>query len=247
MKASPWGRIGELAKLLELLFYPTACRICAKLLEKPGERVVCRGCLDSVRPEIRPHCLHCGRFFEAEGEPHACSACLGRRPPFAVHRSYGRYDGALKDILLLFKYRRIAVLGKILAGHVSCSPGFTDGLWEGVDLVIPVPLHPRRRRERGFNQSELLARFLSSRRGVRLAARTLVKTENNPPQTSLEAASRVSNVRGVYRVKKKEEIGGRVLLVVDDVYTTGATLAECSRVLLKAGAAEVRGLTIAQA
>jgi competence protein ComFC len=247
VKASTGSGLGRLGKLFELLFYPTACRICSNILEKPGERVICGACLASVGPDERPFCLHCGRFFDTDEEPHACSSCLENRPAYSYHRSYGRYDGVLRDLLLVYKYRRVAVLGKILAGHICRSPGSTEELWAGVDLVIPVPLHPRRRRERGFNQSELLARFLSSPRGVRISTKSLVKIENNPPQTSLEAASREGNVKGVYRVRKNEDFENRVVLVVDDVFTTGATLAECSRVLIGGGAAEVRGLTIAQA
>jgi ComF family protein len=247
VKASPGERIGGLARLFELLFYPSTCRICSKLLEQPGERIVCRGCLAKIGPETKSHCLHCGRFFEADVEPHRCSRCLNLRPPYAVHRSYGRYDGALKEVILLIKYRKASVLGGILAEHIAGSPGSTEALWQGVDLVIPVPLHPKRRRERGFNQAEVLARGLAARRGVPVATRNLVKTGNTPPQTTLAAAAREANVRGAYKVKKEGVIGGRVVLLVDDVFTTGATLAECSRTLREAGAGEVRALTAAQA
>jgi competence protein ComFC len=247
VKVSLRERVGGLARLVELLVYPSKCRLCSRLLEKTGERVVCRGCLETIVPEGAPHCLRCGRFFAEAGEPHICSTCLSREPAFSLHRSYGRYDGALRDLLLLYKYGKTSLVGKILAEHISRSPGSTDELWQGVDWVIPVPLHPKRERERGFNQSEILALWLSSRRGVGMTAGSLVKTENTPPQTSLEAAERITNVRGVYGVKKAARIAGRVVLLVDDVFTTGATLSECAGTLLRAGVAEVRAMTVAQA
>jgi competence protein ComFC len=247
VKPSPGVRIGGLVRLFELLFYPSACRICSKLLERPGERVVCGGCLATIGPETNPQCPLCGRFFEADVEPHPCSRCLGLSPPFSAHRSYGRYDGTLKDVILLIKYRNVSVLGRILAEHIARSPGSTEALWRGVDLVMPVPLHPKRRRERGFNQAEVLARGLAVRRDVPVATGNLVKISHTPPQTTLPAAAREGNVRGAYKVKKKGGIRGRVVLLVDDVFTTGATLAECSRTLRAAGADEVRALTVAQA
>lgn len=235
------------AKLFELAVFPSFCKICRALLESPAEKVLCRACLDKITPHRAPFCPSCGRFFEGAGEPHLCSACLNEAPPFSMHRSCARYGGGLKDTLLLFKYRRYRVLGPNLAEFVSEALKKEDGLWWGVDVIVPVPLHRRRRWERGFNQAEVLARELGRIRRIPVETRALKKVKNVPPQTSLEHAERKSNVRDAYRMDKADRIRDKVVLLVDDVYTTGSTLRECAAVLKEAGVKDVRAVTAAQA
>jgi len=122
-----------------------------------------------------------------------------------------------------------------------------EDLWMGVDLIIPVPLHRRRRWERGFNQAEVVAREIGKRAGITLARNVLRKIRNSPPQTTLEREERAENVREAFAVVRKEFLRGKVILLVDDVYTTGSTMGECARILLQEGAAEVRAITVAQA
>jgi len=235
------------AKLVELAFFPSFCKTCGALLENSRERVLCGACLDKLVPCRSPLCPCCGRFFEANGGSHFCSLCLNAAPPFSCHRSAGRYRGELKDALLLFKYRKYRTLGKNLASFVSAALQKEDGIWPDLDMIIPVPLHWRRRRERGFNQAEVLAREIARPRGLRVETRVLKKIANVPPQTSLEQAGRARNVRNAYRVVQPGKIRGKTVLLVDDVYTTGATLRECAAAMIKAGAKEVRALTVAQA
>jgi ComF family protein len=109
-----------------------------------------------------------------------------------------------------------------------------------------VPLHPRRRRERGFNQSELLATELARRTGLRLAPLALVRRRDTAPQAGLTAAARRANVEGAFAVRQRARVSGRPVVLVDDVLTTGATARGCARVLREAGAAEVRVLTVAR-
>jgi ComF family protein len=116
-----------------------------------------------------------------------------------------------------------------------------------VEAIIPVPLHPKRKRARGFDQAKVLAKELSKLKELPLENLVLRKVKNVLPQTSLEREERMKNVRGAYTVLKSGKIRGKTVLLVDDVYTTGSTLKECSRELLRAGAKEVRGITIAQA
>jgi ComF family protein len=240
-------RLSGWLKLADVLIYPSFCELCGGFLEKPGERVICRDCRDELRPCAVSFCIVCGRFFEGAGEPHLCGACLGQTPPFARHRSGARYEGVVKEVLLLFKYRGNEILGKALAELVIRSVGAEDDLWDGVDAVAPVPLHPRKLRKRGYNQAAILARRLAAIKGIRLEERLLVKVRNNPAQTSLAADERRENVRGAYLVKKPAAVRGRIILLVDDVYTTGATIGECARMLKRAGAKEVRAVTVAQA
>lgn len=120
-------------------------------------------------------------------------------------------------------------------------------MWWGVDGIMAVPLHPKRQKQRGFNQAQDIARELAKIKGIEIIENQLVKKINVLPQTSLSSSGRRSNVKGAYAILEPERIKGKVILLVDDVYTTGATLKECSSVLLQAGAEEIRALTVAQA
>ena len=235
------------AKLFELAFFPTFCKTCGRLLEEPGERVLCRVCLGEINPSRAAACPRCGRFFEGEAEAHLCGACLTDPPPFTLHRSGSGYRGRLKDALLLFKYRKYRPLGRDLARFLHGAHKKDEGLWAGVDLVVPVPLHALRARERGYNQAAVLARELGRLQSVEVDGGVLKKVRNAPPQTSLERAGRLANVRGAYRVARPDRVRGRTLMLVDDVCTTGSTLRECAAVLTAAGAKEVRAITVARA
>jgi competence protein ComFC len=241
------SRASAAAKLVELLLFPSNCRLCGALLDEPGERVVCRECLGRLAPRRGPVCPCCGRFLEGPGEGHHCRRCLERPPDFTIHRSCGAYEGDLRDIILLLKYGRFAVLSRPLAAFAGVCLAPEEGLWHEAEALVPVPLHGTRKRERGFNQARLIARDLARGCGLEVLSRCLVKVRNAPPQTSLEAAEREKNVRNAYAVRDPRRVAGRTLVLVDDVFTTGATLRECSRVLVAAGAREVRALTIAQA
>jgi ComF family protein len=113
--------------------------------------------------------------------------------------------------------------------------------------MVPVPLHPKRKKERGFNQAQIIAKELARIKGIELGDGMLVKIKNVPPQTSLRIEERVENVSGAFDVVEGEKIRGKGVLLVDDVYTTGSTIRECSSVLKNAGVKEVKALTVAQA
>ncbi len=192
-------------------------------------------------------CLCCGRFFEGNVEPHLCQECTAARPPFNYHRSYGRYRGKLKDAILLYKYRCFQVLGRDFARLILRTLGKEENIWWKADVIIPVPLHPKRKKMRGFNQAKVIAEELARLKGIKLEEGVLKKVKNVPPQTLLDTDEREENVSGAFRVADEDKIKGKILILVDDVYTTGATLKECSAVLRKAGAEEIRALTVAQA
>jgi competence protein ComFC len=236
-----------LAKLAELLLFPSFCRLCREPLDRPGERVVCGDCLARISPRPGAECSRCGRFLDTRAAEPKCARCLRKEPPYSIHRSCGAYGGTLKDVILLFKYRRYAPLSRPLAGFAADCLGPDDRLWRNADGLVPVPLHPARHRERGFNQSRLLARELGRLRGIAVLDGCLVKTRNAPAQAGLKAAEREKNVRKVYAARRPDRVRGRTLVLVDDVTTTGATLRECARVLIEAGAKEVRAITLAQA
>jgi len=236
-----------LARLAGLLLFPSFCHLCREPLEEAGERIVCGACLATLAPRRGPICPRCGRFHAGSGGDHLCGRCLAAEPAFALHRSCGGYGGTLKDVILLFKYRKYAPLSLPLAVFADACLGPDAPLWEKADLLVPVPLHPSRRRERGFNQARLLAQDLGRRRGLAVLAGSLVKVRNAPAQAGLRAADRERNVRRAYAVRHAERVQDKTLILVDDVTTTGSTIRECARVLKEARAKEVRTITLAQA
>ena len=240
-------KISSFAKLAELIFFPSFCELCSSLLEFPEERIICRSCWENMISLPSSYCLCCGRFFGASVEPHLCQECVQKRPSFTSHRSFGRYTGKLKDAILLYKYRRFQVLGRDFARLMHRTLGREESIWWEASVIIPVPLHKKRKKERGFNQAQGIAEELARLKRIELDEGVLVKVKNVPPQTLLEIEEREKNVSGVFRVVGEEKIKGKIVLLVDDVYTTGSTVKECSLVLREAGAKEVRVLTLAQA
>lgn len=134
-----------------------------------------------------------------------------------------------------------------MARFVDLALEDEEGLWWDVDALVPVPLHPKRARQRGFNQAGVLSQELGKLRRIDVLKGSLIKKKNVMPQTFLAGAERRANVAGAFRVVRSEKVVGKRLLLVDDVFTTGATLTECCEVLINAGAKEVKALTIAQA
>jgi len=138
-------------------------------------------------------------------------------------------------------------LGRDLARFAWAALSFETKLWEGVEAIVPVPIHRRRLKSRGFNQAAVLARELGKWAGLPAANVRLMRLRDIPAQTGLTGGARRRNVRGAFGLRRSANVAGRIFLLVDDVYTTGSTVAECCRVLKREGAAEVRVLTLARA
>jgi ComF family protein len=163
--------------------------------------------------------------------------------PYSAGASLGPYEGGLRTLIHELKYRgRRRVAGR-LADLLVALPQVRDLVHRAV--LVPVPLHPRREGERGFNQAQLLAGEVARRAGLEPPRLALVRRKDTAPQTGLSAARRRSNVAGAFAVRRRAQVAGRVVVLVDDVMTTGATVRACARALREAGAAEVRVLTVA--
>ena len=161
-------------------------------------------------------------------------------------RAVGYYEGPLREAIHRWKYEEKNYLSLFFGEKLA--EGFCR-YWDpqSFDLIIPVPLHSKRLREQGFNQALLLVKELSRRTRIPYSKRLLQKRILTPPQVNLSGGEREKGVRGSFHIQRDEEIEGKSILLVDDVYTTGATVNECSKVLLKAGAERVDVLTIAHA
>ncbi|MBE7413767.1 MAG: ComF family protein [Deltaproteobacteria bacterium] len=226
--------------LLDILL-PRLCLLCASDAEDDG---LCAGCaaLLSEKKIGPPVCSVCGEPFpDSAGPDRECGACIGKAPPFISARSAYLYEGAVQDAVHRLKYAGEVGLARPLGRLLSRLP-----MPLIPHRVVPVPLHPKRIRERGFNQSLLLARALCKGLGLPLARAGLERTRDTEKQTGLGADERKKNVAGAFRVRKPGSFRGMRVLLIDDVYTTGATIRECARALRKDGA-EVMALTLARA
>lgn len=226
------------------LLYPPRCEVCGGLRRES----ICPDCWDEIERIGPPLCELCGAPFDpaAQGAPR-CADCRGTRRSFAMARSAAYYQGPLVDAIRRFKYDCQMVLwqplGRVLVEALHNGAAALDP--QSVDVVCAVPLHESRLRERGFNQSELLAEFVADRLPKPLKP-LLVKTRSTLPQVDLPAQSRAANVRDAFAADLHEVIKGQTVLLIDDLFTTGATMTECARVLKRAEAAEVRVLTLAR-
>ncbi|HUL21634.1 MAG TPA: ComF family protein [Thermodesulfobacteriota bacterium] len=227
-------------------FLPSQCPCCGIFLEE-GRQGFCSSCFSQIRWISPPLCSICGTpFVSQEVDSHPCGSCLIHKKYFTMARALGTFEGSLQTAIHRWKYE----------GKTHLTPFFAEWMAEGLnrfrelnsfDLLIPVPLHPRRLRERGFNQAVLLAKELSRRMGIPASHAILKKKRPTLPQVNLSGAEREKGLKETFHVVKKKELRGKSVLLIDDVYTTGTTVNECSRVLLEGGAGKVDVFTLAHA
>jgi len=234
------------------------CVLCGQFHARGLEEIfctpICGHCLSRIPFVQPPYCLKCGRPLRGAalgrgGETlqsnQVCRDCASGARFFEVARAVGVYDGALKDFVHAFKFggrRELAEgIGVLMARVVA-----REKAMRGSEVLVPVPLHPKRLAERGYNQADLLARVVGSCLGLPVRA-ALVRSVLAGEQNKLGRRERRDNIRGVFLVPHPLEVAGKRVLLIDDVITTGATANECSRALLRAGAAEVRVLASAVA
>ncbi len=230
--------------------FPSDCRLCGAPLTNISRLPVCGNCRLAMTPISGITCDICGEWLpEQTGVAgRVCPPCAQSQPYFAKAAAYGAYDGELRELIHLLKYEQVepaaSFLGQMLAQAIQKLSLSADSI-----LVLPVPLHRSKRRQRGFNQAELVIRA-ALKQGVlpksELAVTVLERTRPTLSQTGLTRNQRAENIRGAFRVKHLSRVEGRNVLLVDDVLTTGTTANECARILLKAGAEKVWVATVAR-
>ncbi len=226
-------------------FFPPRCPLCGKSREADADGP-CPQCLALLPPMGRPRCPRCGlSFASSAGEDHLCSVCLSQERHFSLARAVTPYKGLITEAIARFKYRGATGLGRPLGALLARydDPEFP---LHPFHLILPVPLHPQRLRRRGFNQSLLLARRVGRAHGIPVNFASLLRIRPTLPQVELSGPRREKNIRGAFAVPDPGAVRGRRLLLIDDVFTTGATVSECARVLLGAGADRVDVLTLAR-
>jgi ComF family protein len=244
------SHVNVAAESLFATFLPSACRICNAPLLNISRLPVCKDCLSGTHPIAGELCSICGErlvtpfIVSAESEESLCGLCQRLRPPYIRAIAYGSYDGSLRELIHLLKSEKVRpaanVLGRMLAEIIA---ELESGFGEAPVLVVPVPLHASKKRERGFSQSELMARSAvkQSSMGNRLEldCDLVERRRITQSQTGLSRHQRRENIRGAFTVAKTEKIAGREVLLIDDVFTTGTTVSECARILRRAGASKV--------
>jgi ComF family protein len=233
--------------LLDTLF-PPLCHVCRSYLADPPPIHLCADCRDKIAMIRSPLCPICGVPFATEnGIDHPCSHCLTTTPrPVATARAAARFEGPVQQLIHRFKYGKKSHLSRPL-GLLTADALENFQAAISADCIVPVPLHRRRLRERGFNQSQLLGQVLAKRWKIPLAVHNLRRLRWTEPQTGLSAAERIRNIRGAFAVASPKRFRGKRLLLVDDVYTTGSTVMECAKTLYQTGAQEVHVITVARA
>lgn len=237
--------------------FPADCRLCGAPLTEISRLPVCEECLASVRPISGGLCSICGEriaspyaAMDTHGEP-VCGLCRRLKPAYVKAAAYGSYEGGLRDLIHLLKYEHVRpaanVLGRMLAEVIArLAPDFGDQR----PLLIPIPLHQRKYHERGFNQAELISQAALKLKPaglvLHLAGGVLKRTRATLSQTGLSSHQRRENMRGAFEVVKGEEVVGKQVVLVDDVFTTGTTVSECARVLHRAGATRIWVATVAR-
>lgn len=252
----PHSWLHRTAEDLFSVLFPSECRICGLPLLNISRLPVCPDCLAEIHTILGKVCSICGERVlssYAECDPdgmHRCPVCRRIERPFLRAVAYGSYDGGLRELIHLLKYNGVRPAGNVLGRMLAEALVKLEAEF-GADkvLVVPVPLYKGKRRQRGFNQAELIARNALNSRGnaqLQLASGILLRTRATQSQIGLTSHQRRENMRGAFAVSRAGEVTGREIILVDDVYTTGTTATECARVLRKAGAAKVWVATVAR-
>lgn len=267
----------RLVRILKEALFPSKCMGCGSFFHPPGDAAkrddssaeacaldtmtfekvmtpfLCSDCLCNFLPVESPLCSVCGFVFKSrEGNDHVCGNCIEHPKRFRKARALGLYDKTLMEIIHSFKYREKLQLARPLE-ELLLSVFARNWNMDDFDLVVPVPLHVKRIRKRGFNQAyylvrgwpEIAVKFKSCNFDIGQDA--LYRTAWTEPQTGLGRKKRMENIRGAFSVGDESKVTGKRVLLVDDVYTTGATVNECAKAILGGGAVSVDVLTLARA
>jgi len=245
------------ATALFVTIFPSDCRLCGNPLLNISRLPVCDECLSAMQPICGGLCSICrerlaGLHAISENQGGIrCELCRRAEPPYVKAAAYGSYAGGLRELIHLLKYDQVrpaaSVLGRMLAEAIAdLAPLFGDDQ----AILVPVPLHARKLRQRWFNQSELIARvavrIVSSEMPLHLKPGVLERCRETQSQIGLSRHQRRENMRGAFAVTGCDQIARRTVLLVDDVFTTGTTVSECARVLRRAGASKVFVATVAR-
>ena len=220
--------------------YPPRCMVCEDILPRNGPKRICENCAGLMVPIAKPVCVMCGAPAESEGA--VCALCRKRKRVFG-NTALFVYEDVIREVIHRFKYNGRP---RYAQGFAELAAGILgEGFFEGAGAFIPVPMHAKKRRRRGYNQAEEFALALSKATGVPTILDYLKRVKNTRPMAGLTPAERASNLQGAFALGK--QINVKSVLLIDDIYTTGETLDVCANLLKLGGAEQIGSLTLAVA
>ena len=231
-----WSNIKN---IFNISLFLSDCRICGDVLVETAESVICERCMNKVRPAAGWSCSRCDRPLASRQI--VCGQCLLKPPQFRKHLAFGFYEGVLREIILLFKYGEILLLKHPLSDWLMEL--VTLRLQASFDFILCIPADPRRKRR--INHTHELTLELSKKMNLPFTDNCLQKIRSTEPQAGLRMKKRLTNLNRAFALKNGEQFSGTRVLLVDDVFTTGTTVAKCAGLLNKAGA-EVVVITLAK-
>jgi len=230
--------MNAILKSLIQFLYPAQCRHCEENLDPADGHYICKSCWEEVKFIEEPFCQTCGyplnSLASLPEKVFSCDECPDDIKFRKARTIAYYYDTAVGTAIKLLKDQDKVITADPLADlMVEVMPRLLDV--QDYDCIIPVPIHKKKMRKRGYNQMELIGRRLSTKTGIPLEVRSLVKIVNTPPQRGLDAEDRQKNIKDSFEVPDRSKIEGKRILLIDDVMTTGATVSECAKVLLRDG------------
>ena len=247
------SQLSKIDTLKQLIFKPN-CLLCAQNIAqndkniRPSIHAVCRACLDELPWHPNTSCPQCGLASSGSDlNAMVCGSCLNSPPDFDATKAVFLYEFPIDAMILRYKYGNSLNLGDTF-GEFLAEKMHVEDCFKNIDLIIPMPMHPQRLKERGFNQALEITKLLSRNCKQKLDYSSVERQTLTPPQASLPLKERVKNIKGAFKVNvdQLDIIKGKSIAIVDDVMTTGASLNELAKTLKKAGAANVECWVIAR-
>ncbi len=230
------------------LIYPKICIFCKEKIPSSFENYLCEKCLKGLNKLNPPYCVSCGIPITVQifGDVIIkCPECIASHYYFKRGYAASLYDGLIKECIHNFKYNSHTYLGNTLA-DIMTEFAFKNIHLNKIDCIVPVPLHWKKMRDRGFNQSAILGKTLSKRTGIYFCDKGLSRVKSMPAQVKLSRNERIKNLKGAFIVKEPKYFIDKKILLIDDVFTTGATMNECAKTLMDVGAREVYAFSLSR-
>ena len=219
------------------LFFPVECPSCNRYIKEFKYGYICPECFEGIKLIKAPSCSVCCKPLKTD-KISICRDCRDSKKKFISVKAAGIYEGALRESIHFLKFNRKRALANTLGNFI-----IENAVIDNHDIIVPVPMSAESRKERGFNHTELIAALIGKKTGIAVL-HAVNKIKDTEPQNKLDRKARLRNLKGAFKAVK--DVSGKAVLVIDDVYTTGATMNEMATALLAAGAKEVRGLVVAR-
>jgi ComF family protein len=229
--------------LIDIAF-PRNCMLCRTYHPATAHDPLCPRCRETLPLNKPPFCIRCSRHLNAVSEEGLCPSCRTRLPPFDEAWALLHYEGPVREILHRFKFHNKTAVRRTFAALLHAFTERYALQFPDAEMVIPIPLHPARLRERGYNQADLLAAGVAHEFQLPLRNDILIRVNHTPRQSALGAKDRWTNIKGAFRIQNLSAIVGRSVIVVDDILTTTATASEAAKTLKDAGASRVIIITL---